>query len=157
MTNFQRIGSSSNAVAGKNFEYAAKIYLENVLGRKLTLSKIVEVGISGIKKCHKFDIGDDETIIECKTHRWTIGDRVPSAKLTVWNEAMYYFYLAPKNFTKIFIIEKHRSEKRNKTLGQYYVEKYKHFIPDDVEIWELDEGNNCHEIIKPKTMIQSIY
>jgi hypothetical protein len=150
MTNFQRDGSSSNAAVGKNFEIASKIYLENVLGRKLTFCKKVEVGISKIKKSHKFDIGDDETIIECKTNRWTTGDHVPSAKLAVWNTAMYYFYLAPKNFIKIFIIEKNQNEKRNITLGLYYIKAYAHLIPDDVEIWEFDEINNCHEIIKRK-------
>ena len=100
MANFQRIGSSSNAVAGRNFENSSKIYLEKELGRTLTFGKNIEIGISNIKKSHKFDLGDDETIIECKTHRWTTGDFVPSAKLTVWNEAMYYFSLAPKSFLK---------------------------------------------------------
>ncbi|MDI1318090.1 hypothetical protein [Flavobacterium sp.] len=150
MTNFQRIGSSSNVVAGRNFENASKIYVEKQLGRTLTFGKKIEIGISDIKKSHKFDIGDDETIIECKTHKWTTGDHVPSAKLTVWNEAMYYFSLVSNSFTKIFIIEKHLSEKRNNTLGLYYIKTYGHLIPEDVEIWEFDETNNSHDIINSK-------
>lgn len=151
MTNFQRIGGISNAVTGRNFENTSKIYLENLLSRTLVLGKKVEIGISKTKKLHKFDLGDEETIIECKTHRWTTGDYVPSAKLTVWNEAMYYFSLAPKSFIKIFIIEKHISEKRNNTLGLYYIKIFGHLIPDDVEIWEFDVINNCHDVIKRKT------
>ena len=26
---------------------------------------------------------------------------MPSAKMTVWNEAMYYFHIAPKQYRKI--------------------------------------------------------
>ena len=77
-------------------------------------------------------------IVECKSHRWTSGDNVPSAKLTVWNKAMYYFYLAPNGYRKIFFILRDFSIKRNETLGEYYVRTYKHLIPEDVEIMEYD-------------------
>ena len=59
---------------------------------------------------------------------------MPSAKLTVWNEAMYYFYIAPKNYRKIFFVLKHL--RRGVSLATYYVANYEHLIPDDVEIWE---------------------
>lgn len=68
--------------------------------------------------------------------------------MTVWNEAMFFFSLAPDSFKKIFIVDKDFSEKRKKTLGQYYVETHGHLIPDDVEIWEFDETKKTHEKIK---------
>jgi hypothetical protein len=148
MTNHQRIGIRSNAEAGSNFEKASKIYLEKILNRTLEKNVSVDIGISKTKKSHRFDLGDKETIIECKTHRWTTGDNIPSAKLTVWNEAMFYFSLAPNSLRKIFIVDKDFSIRRKKTLGQYYVETYGHLIPDDVEIWEFDETIETHKKIK---------
>ena len=32
---------------------------------------------------------------------------MPSAKMTVWNEAMYYFHIAPALYWKIFFVLKH--------------------------------------------------
>src|SRR3954469_12165199 len=101
----QRKGSKSNAHVGAAFEEVARAYfLEKrmILDRNHTL----EVGISGKRKRHNFDLGSFEcqTIVECKSHTWTEGDKVPSAKLTVWNEAMYYFHLAPANYKKILFV-----------------------------------------------------
>ena len=60
------------------------------------------VGIEAVTKEHAFDLGslDQKIIVECKFHKWTAGGHVPSAKLTVWNEAMYYFVTAPKDYRK---------------------------------------------------------
>ena len=97
-------------------------------------------GVGGrAKKAHRFDLGNECVLVECKTHKWTKGDNVPSAKMTVWNEAMYYFALAPKNYKKIFFVLRDFSEKRGCTLAEYYIATYSHLIPEDVEIWEYDQ------------------
>lgn len=101
------------------------------------------VGVNQKKKNHVFDLGNtssdpEKVIVECKSHKWTSSGNVPSAKLTVWNEAMYYFYLAPEEYRKIFFILKDYSEKRGETLGEYYIRVYGHLIPGDVEIMEYD-------------------
>ena len=62
-----------------------------------------------------------------------------SAKLTVWNEAMYYFLVAPEGYRKILLVLRDVSEKRRETLADYYVRTYGHLVPEDVEIWEVDE------------------
>ena len=77
-------------------------------------------------------------LVECKSHTWTKTDNVPSAKITVWNEAMYYFLLSPGGFRKILFVLRDFSEKRGESLAEYYVRNYSHLIPDDVEIWEYD-------------------
>jgi hypothetical protein len=148
MTNHQRLGAKSNSKAGNDFEEVSKRYLEKALSRQLERNVKVDIGVSKTKKKHRFDLGDMSTIIECKTHRWTSGNNIPSAKLTVWNEAMYYFSLAPKGLKKIFFVDKDYSQKRKKTLGEYYVDTYGHLIPDDVEIWEFDEGTETHRKIR---------
>ncbi|WJW76085.1 hypothetical protein QVG61_03050 [Thiohalobacter sp. IOR34] len=139
---FQRIGSRSNAHVGNDFELTA---LEFFKSEGLTLERNVkvQVGIEGIKKEHAFDLGsiEQKIIVECKSHKWTSGANVPSAKLTVWNEAMYYFVAAPKGFRKIMFVLYDFSEKRKETLAQYYLRTYKHLVPCDVEFWEYNETN----------------
>ncbi|WP_199170185.1 hypothetical protein [Hydrogenovibrio sp. SC-1] len=99
---FQRVGSSSNAQAGRDFEISAKNFFQSQ-GMNLDLNVKVPVGISALKKDHAFDLGclEKKIVVECKSHKWTSGDNVPSAKLTVWNEAMYYFLLFPLAIEKL--------------------------------------------------------
>lgn len=100
----------------------------------------VGVGIEGFKKDHAFDLGslEKKVLVECKSHRWTAGSNVPSAKLTVWNEAMYYFVVAPEGYRKIMFVLKYFSTK-TVTLAEYYIPRYKHLIPSDLEYWEYSE------------------
>ena len=92
------------------------------------------------KKERKFDLGsaNPPLLVECKSHRWTSGGNVPSAKITVWHEAMYYFSLAPKEFRKVLFVLRDFSDKRGETLAEYYIRNHGHLIPDDVEILEYD-------------------
>jgi hypothetical protein len=136
----QRIGAKSNAQVGRDFELAAKIFLKSI-GLELEFDLKIPVGINGIKKEHSFDLGclESKVIVECKSHKWTAGNNVPSAKLTVWNEAMYYFLAAPTDYRKIMFVLHDFSEKRGKTLADYYLRTYSHLVPKDVEFWEYDE------------------
>lgn len=138
----QRKGSKSNAHVGRDFEVAAQCYFANE-GIPLELNIKIPVGISSIMKEHAFDLGclDERVLVECKSHKWTApNDNVPSAKLTVWNEAMYYFSMAPTDYRKIMFVLRHYSEKRQETLAEYYVRRYIHLIPKGVELWEYDES-----------------
>jgi hypothetical protein len=138
---FQRIGANSNAHVGRDFESAAMAFWRSQ-GLSLDLNIRVLVGVEDKRKIHAFDLGCEEQkiIVECKSHRWTTGDNVPSAKLTVWNEAMYYFHAAPSGYRKIMFVLKHYSNKRQETLAEYYLRTYQHLVPSDVELWEFDES-----------------
>ena len=96
------------------------------------------VGVSGKKKPHEFDLGSGNPpiIVECKSHTWTAGGNTPSAKMTVWNEAMYYFNIAPADYRKVLFVLKH--EQNGQSLAAYYVHTYEHMVPDGVEISEID-------------------
>lgn len=135
--NFQRTGSISNAHVGRDFENLALGYFDTI-GIELSLDVTVDVGINEHKKAHAFDLGclKKKLVVECKSHKWTKGDNVPSAKLTVWNEAMYYFLAAPEDLRKILFVLRDFSAKRQETLAEYYIRTYYHLIPRDVEIWE---------------------
>ena len=139
----QRVGSVSNAHVGRDFENVAlKVFAR--FGLDLERNFKVPVGLNGTSKLHAFDLGSEEqkVLVECKSHKWTApNDNVPSAKLTVWNEAMYYFLVAPPGLRKILFVLRDMSEWRQETLAEYYIRTYRHLIPEDVEIWEFDEGN----------------
>ena len=106
----QRVGSVNNSRVGADFELVALKFFEK-RGIRLSRNFAVDVGLSHKKK-HCFDLGsaNPKIIVECKSHKWTTGANVPSAKMTIWNEAMYSFHLAPKNFRKIlFVLHDKRS------------------------------------------------
>ncbi len=97
--NFQRSGSVSNAHVGREFEAMAKKYFRREYPDHPELQEefAVDIGLSN-KKEKRFDLGaaNPAILVECKSHTWTRGGNVPSAKIAVWNETMYYFHLAPK-------------------------------------------------------------
>jgi hypothetical protein len=95
-------------------------------------------------KVHRFDFGSksDKILVECKSHTWTNCDNIPSAKISVWNEAMFYFKLAPKEYKKYFFVLMNFWKKRDKTLLQYYIENYYHFISKDIVFYEYSQENN---------------
>lgn len=141
-THYQRKGISSNSFAGSSFEEVVRNFWSK-RGINLNSSYPLLIGISYQKK-HRFDFGCDiqKILIECKSHRWTEGDNVPSAKMTVWNEAMYYFSLCPSEYRKIFCCLRDYSKKRKITLAEYYIRTYGHLIPQSLEIWEFCEETN---------------
>ncbi len=135
---YQREGSVSNAHVGREFEQRVFDYFKKEIP-DLRLNFPIEVGHSQ-KKLHAFDIGSnsERVIIECKSHTWTKGNNVPSAKLTTWDQAMLYFFLSPKIYRKMFVVVRDVNERTNETLLSYYLRLHGHLIPEGVEFWEWD-------------------
>ena len=147
--NFQRTGAVSNTHVGRDFEESARLVLAS-RGILVEPRFSVEIGVGNTKKPHSFDLGASAppTLVECKSHRWTSGGNVPSAKLTVWNEAMFYFACTPPNYRKIFFALRDARVGSNETLVSYYLRTYSHLVPEDVEIWEYDEVDNQAEMVR---------
>lgn len=139
---FQRKGAVSNTQVGRDFEDRAQAFFATQ-GMHLSPGVSVNIGING-SKLHNFDLGckQEKVLVECKAHTWTEGGNVPSAKMTSWNQAMFYFHAAPSGYRKILFVRRDFSSKRNETLGQYYIRTNPHLIPTDVEIWEFDEDTD---------------
>jgi hypothetical protein len=139
INNFQRVGSISNAHAGSDFEKLAQEFFAK---QGITRNYAASVGAGILKKDRKFDLGSDDppVLVECKSHTWTQGGNIPSAKLTVWNEAMYYFHIAPKKYRKILFVLKHK--RGDISLASYYLANYRHLVPDEIEIWEYCTAEN---------------
>jgi hypothetical protein len=137
----QRIGAISNAHVGARFEGVALGYFAKK-GIVLTPNFPLHIGLKEKKK-HCFDLGasNPKILVECKSHRWTEGAKVPSAKMTVWNEAMFYFQLAPSDFRKILFVLHDRRQGSGESLLSYYRRTYPHLIPDGVEFLEFDESS----------------
>lgn len=145
---FQRKGAQSNTQVGRDFEADARLFFERQ-GVRLQGHVSVEIGING-RKLHNFDLGDPKkrVLVECKAHTWTEGGNVPSAKMTAWNQAMFFFHAAPGGYRKILFVLRDFSEERKETLGQYYVRTNAHLIPRDVEVWEYDGKRKNAERIR---------
>ena len=141
---FQRIGSKSNSHVGREFELIAQRIFASQRDVHLRLSHPVEVGIGSVKKRHNFDLGcdDQKWLVECKSHRWTSGNNVPVAKMTTWNEAMYYFLAAPDYYRKALFVLKDLRHSNGESLASFYTRTYGHLIPQSVEIWEYDEATD---------------
>lgn len=145
---FQRPGAESNAQVGHDFEANAQTFFAQ-RHLRLTPRIAVEIGING-RKSHNFDLGDEQkkVIVECKAHTWTRGGYVPSAKMTAWNQAMFFFHAAPSGYRKILFVLRDFSQKRNEALGEYYIRINPHLIPNDVEVWEYDEKQRTAKKIR---------
>ena len=141
MENYQRKGSNSNKEVGDIFEEKVFNYFYD-LNISLEKQKKIEIGINK-KKAHAFDFGNNDILIECKAQTWTESENAPSAKLKNWSDAMFSFYLAPKNYKKLFFVEMSYSQKHCKSLLEYFVEHYFYLIPDDVILIDFytENGN----------------
>src|SRR4051812_30931865 len=119
---FQRVGADSNTQVGDDFERVAQAFFAKQ-GLQLRRGESVNVGVAASTKPHSFDLGSaaQKVLIECKCHRWTKpGDNVPSAKLTVWNEAMLYFLVAPAEYKKILFVLRDLRGGKGESLATYY-------------------------------------
>ncbi|MBX3740033.1 MAG: uracil-DNA glycosylase [Akkermansiaceae bacterium] len=139
----QRIGSVSNSHVGADFEDLARKFFA-LQGIDLLPRFPLGIGLSDLKGIHRFDLGSEspKIIVECKSHRWTASGLVPSAKMAVWNEAMYYFLLAPRDYRKIFFVLHDRRKGNGESLLSYYRRTRHHLIPEGVEFIEWDESAN---------------
>ena len=124
---FQRKGAKSNTHVGKEFERAAKDFftLKGLHLQKRYFNRYRDKR----KKPHTFDLGNlnEKILVECKSHTWTEGGNVPSAKMTTWDQAMYFFYVAPTGYRKIFFVLKNYSlEKKGvkSTIDPWKIECY---------------------------------
>lgn len=135
------MANRDNPRLGAEFESAVRELFKRQ-GINLEKDFTINLGAASLKRPRKFDLGSRSPpiIVECKRHRWTEGANAPSAKLSVWNEAMYYFALAPPKYQKILMVL--MSRRRGETLAEYYLSRFEHLVPRGVEIWQYDPDDN---------------
>lgn len=132
---------------GRQFEDLALNYFY-AMGIDLWGDFAVPLGVAARKKTHRFDLGSEDPaiLVECKAHSWTAGAAMPSAKLTFWNEAMYYFHVAPRRYRKILFVLK--QVRRGESLAACYLRIHGHLVPDDVKLWEFDAATRTGERLR---------
>lgn len=142
------MANKDNPRLGAEFEKLAMAEFSK-MGILLQKEFSEKVGASRKKVLHKFDLGSTSPpiLVECKRHKWTEGGNAPSAKLTVWNEAMYYFSLAPHKYRKILFVLK--SIRKGESLADHYIKRFAHLIPVGVEIWEYDSDKKNSSRVYP--------
>lgn len=150
MSDFQRDGSTSNAHVGRAFEARARKVLAK-RGLRLEPGHKVPCGLGAVRKSHAFDLGSDnpKVIVESKSHTWTSGGNVPSARMKNWAEAMFYFHMASPDYRKIFIVERSVRPGRPESLLAYFLRTQAHMIPPDVEFRELDGDELIVHEVRP--------
>lgn len=96
------MANKDNPGKGALFEATVQRFLAST-GTPVRKKFALEIGVEEVKRKHNFDLGsaDPKVVVECKSHSWTEGGNAPSAKMAVWNEAMYYFSLVPDEYRKI--------------------------------------------------------
>lgn len=128
-----------NPAKGKSFQLLVQQAMASYFGKLFVLETAYPIGRPA--KDHKFDLAssDGEIIVETKNYTWTSGNNVPSAKMSVLNEAVFYLQHAPKKSRRVLVINMDRHPSRNETLAEYYVRTYRHLL-DDVSVMEFDQN-----------------
>ncbi len=143
------MANKDNPRRGSKFEALVQSFFATQ-GTNLRRDFIVPVGAHSEKRPRKFDLGSTRppVLVECKRHTWTGGGNAPSAKLAVWNEAMYFFTTAPSKYRKILAVLRH--VRRGQSLAEHYVTRFRHMIPRRVEIWEVASNGRSGRCIHPR-------
>jgi hypothetical protein len=130
----------SNRERGDRFAEQVGKYLSQ-LGILVKSEYSVSVGLnSQNRKAHRFDFGNNDLLVECKFYDWTEGGNNPSAKVSTLNEAMMYFHSTPTTYRKMLFVPEtsKKGVRKPETFAEYYVRLHCHFIPEAVEVWELN-------------------
>ena len=132
------MANCDNPRHGNAFEKMIRAFWRKTFNIELLSPFSLSISAGDYNGTHRYDLGDESNkiLIECKCHSWTIIGNSPSAKMSVWNEAMYYFYLAPAEYRKILFVKYAVHDKIS--LGEYYLKRYSHLVPNKVEIWEYN-------------------
>lgn len=143
------MANSDNPRTGSDFEASVQAFFA-LRGLMLHRDFLQPVGMGDEKRMRSFDLGSlsPPLLLECKCHTWTIGAHSPSAKLSVWNEAMLYFAAAPSQFQKILLVK--RNLRGNLSLADHYVARFGHLIPKGVSIIEYDNVFNKARVVFPE-------
>ena len=140
--------SNSNKKKGDDFLDLVIPILEKELNTTLKPEVKISIGDPQIK--HAFDLANEDKsiVIECKNYTWTKAGNVPSAKVSILNEAVLYFSFLDANVRKIVCLKKSVHPKRQETLAENYVRTYGHLLRD-ITVYEIDENTQEIKMLFP--------
>ena len=131
--------NADNPIIGRNFQKTVLEWARDYYETDFLEESVVNIG--NPPRPHKFDIvsKDSKIIIECKCYTWTTGGNVPSAKLSILDEAVLYLRCTPISTKKIIAMKFDWNEKKQKSLAEYFCDKKNHLL-DDVMVVEIDDA-----------------
>lgn len=90
-------------------------------------------------KAHRFDLAssDNGLVGECKNYHWTVSGNVPTAKISILNEAVLCLIQLRTGTHRFVVLPRSVHPSRNETLAGYYHRTYRHLL-GDICIFELD-------------------
>lgn len=137
----------SNTKSGADFQIQVKNWFQQTYGIKFELEKKIAIGYPA--KDHRFDIVDEfgKIAIECKKYTWTETGNMPSAKISIVNEAAFYLSFLPDTYDKYIVMLYSRHIKRNETLAEYYYRINRHLL-GNIKVAEFNPNTNDLRIIE---------
>ncbi len=146
----QRKGVESNAAAGRAFEKIAQTVLAD-RGINVDLGHTVQIGVGAVKKDRHYDLGsaDPAVLVECKSYK--VSENNFGARSLRLEREMYCFHIAPAEYRKILFVERSTRDGYDESFAERFVRLKRHFIPDDVEIWEYDHATKSVRVLPEKT------
>lgn len=98
--------NSENSRVGRKFQEFVQAILEKEYNTYFEQEAAIPIGRP--PKEHKFDLAnaDRSIVAECKCYMWTISGKIPSAKLTGLDEAVFYFGFLPSGTKKLLCMQK---------------------------------------------------
>ncbi len=140
----------NNFEKGRQFTCRVQRYLKECKGHCLEAEHKVTISVNTRHNAlHKFDLGSDALLVECKSYSWLKSGGSPSAKFSTANEAMLYFSATSDKYNKMLFLRKTDKNRAGETLAEHYVRRYCHLFPDDVEIFEMANDKLCAKRVYP--------
>ena len=128
---------TKNKSTGIEFENDVKKWFEDHFKTPFRKVKI-KIG-NPQEKQHEFDLVNEtkRIAIECKCYTWTKTGNIPSAKISILNEAAFFLSFL-RDYKTIIVIKKRFNSEKKETLAEYYFRTYRCLL-GDTRIAEYDE------------------
>ena len=123
--------NSENSRVGRKFQEFVQAILEKEYNTYFEQEAAIPIGRP--PKEHKFDLAnaDRSIVAECKCYMWTISGKIPSAKLTGLDEAVFYFGFLPSGTKKLLCMQKYLMMEQSKLSEMDHRSKQRHMGCDD--------------------------
>lgn len=143
--------NSENPRIGREFQNLAMKILQDHFKQEFEMDKPIPIG--NPPKHHKFDCVslNNQIVVECKSYSWTLSGNIPSAKMAMLNEALFYMSYLPKDIKKIIVMKKATHPGKKETLAEYCFRIKSHLL-DDVSILEIDEESSEIKILQADSL-----
>jgi hypothetical protein len=127
----------NNIKKGRDFQKNAASLLGKYFKVQFSLEHPIHIGSP--PKEHMFDLvsEDGKYIGESKNYSWTKHGNIPSAKMSVLNEAVFYLHYVPKIKKRFVVMRKCMNVKHFKSLAEYFYHTNKHLL-NGILIIEID-------------------